>query len=157
ASSRPSSALEATLTRNPRRSMERAITRVKVASSSTSSRCGCSSPSNRTSSDMQAPWLRHVHSMQTIEARQAQLGECTALLVVIQLHGTPGAGHGGLAEEQAQAEALALGGEEWLAELLGDRQRHAGAMVADGHPDPVVIPGQADLEVVRRGVGRIVQ
>src|SRR5690606_34197467 len=153
----PSSALDATLTRSPRRSMERAITRAKVASSSTSNRWGCSSPSNRTSSDMRAPWLRHGQSMQTVKARQTQLGERTALFVVIQFYGSTGTRHAGLAEEQAQTETLPLGSEERLAELLGDRQRHTSAMIANGHLDPLMVPAQADGQVFRRGISCIVQ
>src|SRR5690606_22164584 len=97
--------------------MARAITRVNVGSSSTSSRCGWSSPSIRLSSLM---------VVSRGQSGQAQLGERAALFMVVELHRTAGAGHAGLAEEQAEAEALALGGEEGFAELLGDRQRHAG-------------------------------
>src|SRR5690606_39145846 len=125
--------------------MARAMTRVKVASSSTSNRCGCSSCSCSCSSDMliSKPW-------------QQQLGQGAALLVIVQPHRATGPRHAGLAEEQAEAEALALGGEEGPADLLGNRQRHPGTMVADRQPDPLRIPVQLDVEPVRAGIGGIV-
>src|SRR5690606_34311907 len=128
--------------------MARAMTRVKVGSSSTSSRCGRSSPSVLMTSLM-------VISL--CGPGQTQLGERAAVLVVVQLHRSPGAGHAGLAEEQPEPEALALGGEEGFADLLGDAQRHTGTVIADADADFLGAPVQPDVEILRAGVRGVVE
>ena len=57
----------------------------------------------------------------------------------------------------AQAETFALGGKKRFADLLGDGQRHTGAVVTNADGDVFRVPVQLHAQAFRAGVGGIVQ
>src|SRR5690606_7587153 len=115
-------------------------------------------------------FLSHARSSLTLDPRripqrgsvmfhwQDYLCEGTPAILIEQFHTAAHPLHRGLAEKQSEAEALlALGGDEGGSQLLGDVQRYTRAMVPDAQPQALLVPFQADLDVVRTGVGGIVQ
>lgn len=66
-------------------------------------------------------------------------------------------GDTGFAQEQTRAETFALGSKERFADLLGNRQRHTGAVVANADADFCAVPVQIDFQTVGAGIGGVVE
>src|SRR5690554_5572396 len=98
-----------------------------------------------------------VVSLSGLAVRQNHFSECSPVRMIIQTYATAEAIDGGVGEEETDPQTLALGGNEGIAQLIGDLHADAGAMVTNVDYHLALIPVQADEDLVRRGVGGIVE